>query len=444
VQAIPGENGEQGPERPSDDAFVDALGPVVYSLSSATGLAPRDVARMLREALPGAIADLADANRRLREIARQDEALAGAAIAELRATAEVLLAAAPKAPGAGLAEEAARLHRLAGDLETAPRSPLDEHAVRRPVARDGERARVLVVDDDDDAREAVCQTLRDDYELMTASDGEAALEIVRARHPDAVLMDLFMPRMDGLQALERMRTDPVTRDIPVIFVSARGDDAVKARTFALGAVDYLQKPFSERELAARLARTLRLSRSQTALRELAQTDPLTGLPNLRAFRARLEEEVKRARRYATPLTCVMTDMDHLKPVNDELGHAAGDRAIAAVAAVIRAELRETDFAARYGGDEFVILLPHTDSDEGQVLAQRICDRLKENALDLSGRRIRTGASFGIASITEGEGDVAGDTLVRAADAALYRAKRAGRGRVAVAPLSAASDPREHT
>jgi diguanylate cyclase (GGDEF)-like protein len=244
-------------------------------------------------------------------------------------------------------------------------------------------------------------------------------------------MDLFMPNLDGFQALERIRSDPSTSDIPVIFVSARGDDAVKVRSLDLGAVDYLQKPFSDRELRARLERTLRLVRSQTALREMAQTDALTGLANLRAFRARIQDEVKRATRYRTPLTCVMADMDHLKPVNDELGHAAGDRAIAAVAAVIREELRETDFGARYGGDEFVVLLPHTSAEEGQVFAERVNTRLKETHLELSGRRIPLGASFGVACLEGDGGDP--DALLREADVALYQAKRAGRGRVVSAP-----------
>jgi len=198
-------------------------------------------------------------------------------------------------------------------------------------------------------------------------------------------------------------------------------------------VDYLQKPFSELELRARVERTLRLLRSQTALRELAQTDALTGLANLRAFRARLEEEVKRARRYRTPITCVMADMDQLKPINDELGHAAGDRAIAAVAALIREELRETDFGARYGGDEFVVLLPHTGADEGRIFAERVCARLREADVAVGERRLKLRSSFGVACRVPQAGDEPAEALVHAADAALYAAKRAGRGRVVVAP-----------
>jgi two-component system cell cycle response regulator len=406
-------------------------------LLAAAGLPAAETARRVREALPPAVAEVAESNRLLREAAPHRETLVLAAAAELRVAAEML---SPSTRPEARIEEASRLRRLADDLDRAL-APQPEHTSgERASPGVRRRARLLVADDDPDARDALLMTLEPEYEISTAADGELAVARARAEHPDLILMDLFMPRLDGLSALERLRGDPATADIPVIFVSARGDDAVKARSLDLGAVDYLQKPFSERELRARVERTLRQSRSQSALRELAQTDPLTGLANLRAFRARLEDEVKRARRYLIPLTCVMADMDHLKPVNDELGHAAGDRAIAIVAGVIRAELRETDFGARYGGDEFVVLLPHTTAEDGRVFADRVCARLKEASLQIAGRRVSIGASFGVACITDDGPDDTADALVRAADAALYGAKRAGRARVAVGEIESSEAP----
>ncbi len=421
------------------DGSSDPLATVIEELLAAAGLPAPEVARRVREALPSAIADIAESNRRLRETGQRRDALVATAAQELRAAAEIVQLGA----NGSRAEEAARFIRLADDLERSVRPTGEPDVAPRPPAHGGPRARVLVTDDDADAREALLEVLQPDCEVLTAADGEEAVRLARTEHPDLVLMDLSMPRLDGLQALERIRADAATAEVPVIVVSARGEDAVKARALDLGAVDYLQKPFSDRELRARVERTLRLARSQTALRELAQTDTLTGLANLRAFRARLDDEVKRARRYRTPLTCVMADMDQLKPVNDQLGHAVGDRAIAAVAAVIRAELRETDFGARYGGDEFVLLLPHTAADEGRVLAERICARLRDTVLEASGRRVPIGASFGVACLPDDSGDVAAEALVRAADAALYRAKRAGRGRVAVAAPGDAEAPPEH-
>jgi two-component system cell cycle response regulator len=421
------------------DAAADPLAPLFDTLVAAIGLSPGELARRIRAALPSAVAEVAESNRRLREAAHRQGALVTAAAAELRAAAALFDAHPARAPRP---DEAARLRRLADDLERSLR-PLDHADAPAAAARAGGRPRVLVADDEPDAREALAQTLEPEYEVTRAADGEKVVALARAQHPDVVLMDVFMPRLDGLQALERLRADPATADIPVIFVSAGGDDTVKARSFELGAVDYLQKPFSDRELRARVERTLRLSASHTALRALAQTDPLTGLANLRAFRARLDEEVKRARRYGTPLTCVMADMDHLKPVNDQHGHAAGDRAIAAVAAVIRGELRETDFGARYGGDEFVLLLPHTTAEDGRVLAERVCARLREARLEASGHPVPLGASFGVACLDERTPDASTDALVRAADSALYRAKRAGRSRVAVAESLVEDAPREH-
>ncbi len=410
----------------------DPLASLLAVIDSVSALPAEERAQRLREALPSALADVADANRRLRETAHRRDALLASAAAELRTAADLF--AADAANGEARRGEISRLRRVADDLDRTVRATPEARPARRRTRPAGARPRLLVVDDEADAREVLTEVLEPEYEVLLAEDGEAAVELAREEHPDVVLMDLFMPRLDGLQALERLRSDATTSDIPVIFVSGHGDDAVKVRSLDLGAVDYLQKPFSERELRARVERTLRLVRSQIALRELAQTDALTGLANLRAFRARVEEEVKRARRYHTPLTCVMADMDQLKPINDELGHAAGDRAIAAVAAVIREELRETDFGARYGGDEFVILLPHTAGEEGRVFAERALARLRETELEIGGRRIHVGASFGVACLCDDLRDDAAEALVGAADAALYAAKREGRSRVAVAEL----------
>jgi diguanylate cyclase (GGDEF)-like protein len=278
--------------------------------------------------------------------------------------------------------------------------------------------------------------LEPSYEVLSAADGEASIAIARAERPDLILMDQFMPRLDGLGAIERLRADPVTEDIPIILVSARADETIRVRGLDLGAVDFLAKPFSEQELRARLDRTLRLVRSQSVLRELAETDALTGLANLRAFRMRLDEEVKRVRRYRTPLTCVMADMDHLKAINDQLGHSAGDLAIGAVARTLAEELRETDFGARYGGDEFVLLLPHTGQEEGRVFAERLCTRLRNSPLNVAGRRILVAASFGVAELRDPSTDEAGDELVQAADAAMYQVKDRGKNGIQFALVPA--------
>ena len=393
------------------------------------GRAPPDEPdRRMQVALQAAISQLSESTRILRERDAQHEELLLNASDDIQAIAHQL----EQADGPRREELLHRLRRIAEDLERMARA---SSAAFRPPIRSAAslRARLLVADDEPDARELLGEALRQEYDVLTASDGQEAVDVARAQRPDLVLLDLNMPRLDGFEVLEQLRADPSTTDVPVILVTARSDDAGKVPALDQGAVDYLQKPFSERELRARVERTLRLVRSQIALRELAQTDPLTGLANLRAFRARLDDEVKRARRYRTPLTCVMADLDQLKPINDELGHAAGDRAIAQVAAVIREELRETDFGARYGGDEFIVLLPHTAAEEGRVFAERVCARIRSTELLVGDRRLSLAASFGVACRPADAGDEPPESLVHAADTALYAAKRDGRARVVVAP-----------
>ena len=262
-------------------------------------------------------------------------------------------------------------------------------------------------------------------------DGESAVKRAKELLPDLVLLDLFLPGLDGFGALTGLRRDPKTAEVPVIFLSAQGDAETKSQGLSLGAADYLAKPFSAQELLARVDRTLRLTAQKEHFRALAQTDGLTGLPNFRSFHARLEEEVARADRYAHPLSCAMVDLDGLKEINDRLGHAAGNRAILGLADAVREELRDTDFAARYGGDEFVVLLPQTNAAAAGQFAERLRRRLLEVS-QAAGLPVR--ASIGVAALSPDEvgAPEAAEDLLRRADEALYKAKRLGRDRVEIA------------
>jgi two-component system cell cycle response regulator len=317
--------------------------------------------------------------------------------------------------GAGLAASASALDLLGAGTSAVP----------------GLRPRILLAEDDTEEREALEAGLEADYEVASVGDGNQALASARLGVPDLVMLDLRLPGLDGLGVLDAMRADVATSEVPVILLSGQADDATRVRALDLGAADFIQKPISLGELRARMERTLRHTRRQTHLRALAQTDVLTGLANLRAFRERLADEVRRARRYGTNLTCIMADMDHLKPVNDAFGHGAGDRAIAAVADVLRSQLRATDLGARYGGDEFVLLLPHTGAADGRILAERLCARLAATDLPIGDRKVSVRTSFGVAELEPVDGDDGGAGLLRRADEALYAAKRSGRGRVEV-------------
>lgn len=328
-----------------------------------------------------------------------------------------------------IADLAEDLARVAAGL-TASGSSIDLLGAESSTGPE-RRPRILIAEDDTEEREALEAGLEEDYEVASVIDGNQALASARLGAPDLVMLDLRLPGMDGLGVLDALRADMATSEVPVILISGQADDATRVRALDLGAADFIQKPISLGELRARMERTLRHTRRQTHLRALAQTDVLTGLANLRAFRERLDDEVRRALRYGTALTCIMADMDHLKPVNDAFGHGAGDRAIAAVADVLRSQLRATDLGARYGGDEFVLLLPHTGAADGRILAERLCARLATTELPIGDRKVSVRTSFGVAELEPGDGEDGGVGLLRRADEALYAAKRSGRGRVEV-------------
>jgi len=333
----------------------------------------------------------------------------------------------------GTADEVAR--RVSARIRAPKVSRLEETPMAEPPAASGRRQKplILVVEDDEDARMVLTELLRPRYDVDAVGDGETALKRAAELNPDLVLLDLFLPGMDGFGALTGLRRNSKTADTPVIFLSAQGDAETKSQGLSLGAADYLAKPFSEQELMARVDRTLKLTAQKEHFRALAQTDGLTGLPNFRSFHARLEEEVSRAHRYGHPLACAMVDLDGLKEINDKLGHAAGNRAIVALADAVREELRDTDFAARYGGDEFVVLLPQTNETQGAQFAERLRRRLVEVSQD-AGLPVR--GSIGVAAVNADELDSAdaAEDLLRRADEALYRAKRSGRDRVEVAQV----------
>lgn len=291
---------------------------------------------------------------------------------------------------------------------------------------EGEKRHVLIVEDDRDMQELLSLLLGEAYEFSVAARAEEALPMARRDKPDIVLLDVFLPGMDGIDCLRDLRRDVRTADIPAILISAEPHEDIRLRSFEEGAADYLAKPFLARELLARVEKVLRESEERRALWRLATTDALTGLANLHFLRETLRHEIQRARRYDLPLTLIMIDMDGLKAINDRLGHEAGNDALRHLAAQIGASLRSADFAARFGGDEFAILLPHAGAEEGARMAERLRSSLEgETRLPYPLR-----ASFGVATARGARADA--DELLEEADRALYQAKRGGKNRTVVA------------
>lgn len=296
---------------------------------------------------------------------------------------------------------------------------------------------VLVIDDAEEVHALLDVRLRGEaLRLYHAETPERGLDMAVELQPDLILLDVDMPLLSGFDVCQRLKADPSTAHIPVVFLTGSGDTATKVRGFDLGAVDYVTKPFDPVELRARVRSTLRTKRYLDLLSARAQVDGLTGLKNRAYFEQRISEEVAAAIRYGREVCLVMVDVDHFKNLNDTYGHPFGDLVLQRIGELLSGCSRVTDGACRFGGEEFALILTETSLDGALVLAERLREELKALEFFARGERVSVSASFGICSaraLLESKTlDVR--TLVEVADAALYAAKRGGRDRVAVAAL----------
>jgi diguanylate cyclase (GGDEF)-like protein len=310
----------------------------------------------------------------------------------------------------------------------------------RPDREESRLVSVLVIDDSASARSEIRAVLEGSClfgRILEAVDGLAGLRMLLAETVDAVVCDLEMPGLDGEKLLRAQRSRPDGQDVPFFFLTAQRDPDRMARLLRAGASDTIQKPFHPAELIARLETHLRVRRLQAELRDknamlerISTTDAVTGMRTRRYIGELLSIEVLRASRYHTPLAVAMCDLDHFKRVNDSFGHPAGDAVLAGVSDVMRRTLRTTDAAGRYGGEEFLLVLPGTDIAGALALAERVRAAIEETGFDVGVEApYPVTVSVGVAALGDGESV---EALVRAADEALYEAKAAGRNRVVVA------------
>jgi two-component system, cell cycle response regulator len=302
------------------------------------------------------------------------------------------------------------------------------------------QAVILVAEDSLVVRSVLRQHLQDrGYKVIEADDGDAALRTCREARPDVVLLDIEMPGLDGYQVLAAFKADPELVDIPVVFLTGRTktDDIVEG--LRLGAHDYLKKPFEASELIARVSAAVRMKRLQDELRArnteldlVSRTDALTGLPNRRQLAERLAEMGSTSSRHGRPLGVLMLDIDHFKHINDSAGHESGDCVLREFADRLRRLPRLEDVVGRWGGEEFLALLPDTELEGARLFAQRVIDAIAREPF-----RLADGTSFDITVSVGCAVDIAPDAekLVARADAALYEAKAAGRNRLVCAPYS---------
>jgi diguanylate cyclase (GGDEF)-like protein len=319
--------------------------------------------------------------------------------------------------------------RLVAAVAPRPGRRPSAHQVVAPAVpgADDVGRRILIVEDDEDCRLSLQDLLvKDGYEVQLAADGQAALRTARQFRPDLVLLDVKMPGLSGFDVARRLKQDRRTRFASVIFLSGVEDLPRAILEAELEEADFLAKPFAVEALRARVGHGLRLAVEKANWRQQAFTDGLTGLGNVRLLEERLSVEASRIERYGLAFTVLLVDLDGLKAINDRHGHLVGSRVIQEVGQAIAQEARETDIAARYGGDEFVVLMPHTTLRQGAKLAERIHWRIRRIVACES----PVTASVGVASYDR-SADRTLENLMSRADAATYRAKRAGGDRIVI-------------
>lgn len=284
------------------------------------------------------------------------------------------------------------------------------------------KRRILIVDDIPEDIKMMQKILATKYQVIPAYNGQEGIDKAIAEQPDIILLDIMMEGLDdGYDVCNALKECEATRDIPIIFVSARTEVSDKVRGFNLGADDYITKPFdSLEELAARVDAAVRIKNRQDELRAMSITDALTGLPNRRYLMDRLEEEVARAKRYEYSLSCLMLDLDYFKLVNDHFGHQTGDTVLRELADLLKENVRMVDIVARYGGEEFIAILPETDLKGARVLAERIRRSVEQQAF-AGALNLNLTISIGY-SVLKPYCSFGGLELISKSDAALYKAK----------------------
>jgi diguanylate cyclase (GGDEF)-like protein len=328
-------------------------------------------------------------------------------------------------------------HPLPVESPVLPVSPDEPALIVKPLSSNGAPPVLLVVDDQPANVHALYQLFAQDHQVLMATRGELAIKLCHDRQPDLVLLDVVMPGMDGYEVCARLKADPTTRDIPVIFVTADQDEQAETRGLDAGAVDFISKPINPRVVRARVRTHLTLKRHADRLQSLAFIDGLTGIHNRRGLDATLSNEARRAARTGMSLTVMMIDVDHFKRFNDRYGHQSGDDCLRQLASALAGVLRRpADLLARYGGEEFAAVLPETDLAAACTLAETMVRSVRALRIAHAGSDVDQVVTVSVGVATLQRGDKASpQQLLEGADRQLYLAKAGGRGRVCAALLS---------
>lgn len=301
-------------------------------------------------------------------------------------------------------------------------------------------AKILIVDDSRVEIKIMRKFLGTEYDIIEAVDGQSAIKMATATMPDLILLDIVMPGMDGFSVCKVLKSQPTTADIPVLFITAVSNSQDIVKGFEVGGQDYITKPFYSQELCARIKVHLDLKKSREVLlgyaKELemkneelnglmvriendAMTDYLTGLANRRHMMQRIKAEASVIKRTNGKALFILADIDDFKMVNDTYGHDCGDSVIKGIADMLKSTMREEDVIARWGGEEFLLLIPGTDLEYGKIIAERIRKVVEVALFCYQEKTFSVTLTLGIAELDRYLGV---EASIRKVDEALYKGK----------------------
>lgn len=294
-----------------------------------------------------------------------------------------------------------------------------------------EKPSVLAIDDVPANLKMLGHILGPSYRYLCATSGLSGLDIATTQRPDIILLDVVMPEIDGYEMCARLKADPRTQSIPIIFLTALKEETDEARGLEIGAIDYITKPFSPAIIQARVKNHLELKKYRDMLERMSFTDGLTGISNRRHFDDFLEREWRGAIRKGSAISLILMDVDFFKLYNDHYGHLQGDECLRCVATALQAAARRpSELVARYGGEEFACVLTDPPAEGGVPLAHMLLERVvalkiphaKSTAAD------HVTLSMGAATLSPSVGQDHA-MLIKLADDLLYQAKKGGRNQV---------------
>ena len=294
-------------------------------------------------------------------------------------------------------------------------------------------SKILIVDDEPLNIEVMSGALEELGDIMFAINGEEALQLALSEKPDIIILDIMMPGIDGYETCRRLKSNPETENIPVIFATAMSDRADEAKGFDLGAVDYVTKPVVQPIIVARVRNHLQLKRYRDYLETIAFVDGLTGIPNRRSFDQHIRSEWQRGTRTNGELSLLLIDIDHFKQYNDTYGHQAGDACLTLVAKALSSSVhRPGDQVARYGGEEFVCVLPSTNLEGAELIGGTLREAVNFLKIPHKSSSVcdHVTISVGGAWVQLDQSKEIGE-LISAADENLYKSKSEGRDRVTI-------------